>query len=126
VGWGVGVHHATVIAPRVWMTPASSGFDLLVSHQDQVTAIPDGATVLATSDHAPVAMFEVGSLIGFQGHPEFVTAYAEALMDRRAQRIGSEAIERARGTLARPTDHATVTRWIGRFLAGTHHVADAV
>jgi GMP synthase-like glutamine amidotransferase len=115
-GWGVGVHHATITAPRTWMTPTSSGFDLLVSHQDQVTAIPSGGTVLATSDHAPVAAFEVGSLLGFQGHPEFVAAYADALMARRVERIGEEAIERARGTLSRPTDHATVARWISQFL----------
>ncbi len=126
VGWGVGVHHATVTAPRAWMAPARSGFDLLVSHQDQVTAIPNGATVLATSDHAPVAAFEMGSLVGFQGHPEFVVDYAEALMARRIERIGAEPIERARGTLGRPTDHATVTRWIGSFLAGTRDVAGAL
>jgi len=125
VGWGVGVHHATVTAPRVWMDPATSGFDLLVSHQDQVTAIPDGATVLATSDHSPVAAFEVGSSVGFQGHPEFVAAYAEALMARRAERIGIDAIQRARGTLEHPTDHALVTRWIARFLAGTRDSAEA-
>ncbi len=118
VGWGVGVHHGTVTAPRAWMTPARSGFDLLVSHQDQVTAIPNGATVLATSEHAPVAAFEMGSLVGFQGHPEFVADYAEALMARRIERIGAERIEHARGTLGRPTDQATVTRWIESFLAG--------
>jgi GMP synthase-like glutamine amidotransferase len=114
-GWGVGVHHATVAAPRAWMTPALRGFDLLVSHQDQVTGLPRGATVLATSDHAPVAAFEVGSLVGFQGHPEFVVDYADALMARRAGRIGAAAIERARGTLATPTDHGVVARWIGRY-----------
>jgi GMP synthase-like glutamine amidotransferase len=126
VGWGVGVHHATVVAPRAWMTPVRTGFDLLVSHQDQVTTIPDGASVLATSDHAPVAAFEVGSLVGFQGHPEFVADYAEVLMDRRVERIGTERIERARGTLARRTDHATITRWIGRFLTGSRESASAV
>jgi GMP synthase-like glutamine amidotransferase len=118
VGWGVGVHHATVTAPRAWMTPEVPGFDLLVSHQDQVTAVPEGATVLATSDHSPVAAFEVGSLVGFQGHPEFAAAYAEALMDRRVERIGTDAVERARGTLRHPTDHATVTRWIAHHVAG--------
>jgi GMP synthase-like glutamine amidotransferase len=115
-GWGVGVHHAIITAPRAWMAPTSSGFDLLVSHQDQVTAVPRGGTVLATSEHAPVAAFEVGSLLGFQGHPEFVAAYADALMARRVERIGAEAIDRARGTLSRPTDHATVARWIAGFL----------
>lgn len=114
-GWGVGVHRATVVAPRTWMAPSADGFDILVSHQDQVTAVPDGGTVLATSDHAPVAAFEVGSLIGFQGHPEFVADYAEALMARRIERIGIERIERARATLAQPTDHGRVARWIGRY-----------
>jgi GMP synthase-like glutamine amidotransferase len=114
-GWGVGVHRATVAAARPWMSPAADGFEMLVSHQDQVTALPAGGTVLATSVHAPVAAFEVGSLIGFQGHPEFVADYADALMARRVERIGVERIDRARATLSRPTDHATVARWIGCF-----------
>lgn len=116
-GWGVGVHEARVVAERPWMTPMTDRFRLIVSHQDQVTLLPEGATLIATSDHAPVAAFEIGSALGFQGHPEFHPAYAAALMAARRDRIPSDAITRGEATLAAPADHATVTSWLGRFLA---------
>ncbi len=117
VGWGVGVHDAEVVEPRWWMQPPRPGFRLLVSHQDQVVTPPTDAVVVATSRHAPIAAFEVGTAIGFQGHPEFVVDYADALMDRRLERIGADVVAQARPTLRMPTDHAIVARWIATFLA---------
>jgi GMP synthase-like glutamine amidotransferase len=116
-GWGVGVHAAEVTASTrpSWVPDC---FRLLLSHQDQVLALPDGAELLATSGHAPVAAFRVGSLLGFQGHPEFSPDYAAALMNRRADRIGAEAIAHARQTLDTPTDQAAVARWIADHLTG--------
>ena len=115
-GWGVGVHEASVTTPRPWMTPAAQRFRLLVSHQDQVTQLPDGATVLATSAHAPIAAFEIGPLLGFQGHPEFVPDYADALLTVRADEIGPAAVSRARSSLTTATDHDIVARWIASFV----------
>lgn len=116
-GWGIGVHAATVTTPRPWMEPAADGFRMLVSHQDQVAALPPDGRVIASSPHAPISAFEVGSLLGFQGHPEFRAPYADALMRRRVERIGPPTVDAARTTLAEPTDHATVARWIARFIA---------
>ena len=118
-GWGVGVHDATVLAPSPWMQPPAARFRLLLSHQDQVATLPDGATVLASSPHAPIAAFQIGSLVGFQGHPEFVPAYAAELLTLRGDRIGPDRVAHARATLDTPTDHVMVARWIARFLAGT-------
>ena len=115
VGWGVGVHTATVTTRRDWMDPPVDGFRILVNHQDQVVDVPPDGVVVATSDHAPVAAFEAGSLLGFQGHPEFDAAYADALMTRRRDRIGDETLQRARATLDEPTDQETVAHWIGQF-----------
>ena len=115
-GWGVGVHDATVEVPTDWMTPDADRFALLVTHQDQVTRLPDGAVRVATSQHAPVAAYQQRRMLGFQGHPEFVRDYAEALLAARADRIGPPVVEAARATLERPTDHGTVARWMERFL----------
>ena len=117
-GWGVGVHEARVVTERPWMTPPVERFRLIVSHQDQVTSLPEGAELLATSDHAPVAAFELGSALGIQGHPEFDPAYAAALMAARSDRIPAHVVAAGEATLATPTDHATVSTWLGRFLAG--------
>lgn len=117
VGWGVGVHRATPTDVGAAAFTSAQAFDLLLSHQDQVVSLPVGAQLLATSDHAPVAAFRHGSLLGFQGHPEFTPAYAAALLDSRTDRIPAEVIARARPTLTAPTDQARVTGWIADHLA---------
>jgi GMP synthase (glutamine-hydrolysing) len=45
-----------------------------MSHRDTVVAPPEGASIVATSDHTPVAAFEDGArkLYGVQFHPEVV------------------------------------------------------
>jgi GMP synthase-like glutamine amidotransferase len=116
-GWGVGVHAAEITA-AIRPPDVPHRFRLLLSHQDQVLALPEGAELLATSGHAPIAAFQVGSLLGFQGHPEFSPRFAAALMDRRADRIGAEVIADARRTLDTPTDQAAITGWIGDHLTG--------
>ncbi len=117
VGWGVGVHRATPTPTGAAALGRSAPFDLLVSHQDQVVALPPDGELLATSAHAPVAVLRVGSLLGFQGHPEFSAAYAAALMDSRSDRIPAEAIARARPTLDTPTQHAPIARAVADHLA---------
>jgi GMP synthase-like glutamine amidotransferase len=116
-GWGVGVHAAEITAAT---SPAEvpHRFRLLLSHQDQVLALPHGAELLATSGHAPIAALQAGSLLGFQGHPEFSPHFAAALMERRIDRIGAEVVADARRTLDTPTDQASIARWIASHLAG--------
>jgi GMP synthase-like glutamine amidotransferase len=116
VGWGVGVHDATVTQRRPWMVPAAETFRLLMSHQDQVLELPAGAEVLATSPHAPIAAFQVDTLVGFQGHPEFVADYLGALLPTRVERVGAQRVAAALASLRTPTDHAVIARWMAEFL----------
>jgi GMP synthase-like glutamine amidotransferase len=88
-------------------------------HQDQVVALPPGAEVLGRAGHAPVAMFAVGpSSVGIQGHPEFTSVYAAALLADREERIGGPQTADAVATLGRPADEAVAARWIGNLLRG--------
>ncbi len=118
-GWGVGVHQAELTGHgRQTLTPAAP-FALIHSHQDQVLELPPGGRVLASASHVPIAALQVGSLLGFQGHPEFRPAYAAALMDVRRDRIPAEVRERAHASLGGPTQHREVAHWIADHLAGT-------
>ena len=122
-GWGVGLHHARIVRPQTWMVPAREEVRLLMTHQDQVVDLPPGATVLATSSHCEVSMFDVDDrMLGIQGHPEFTTAYAGALLEGRAALIRPDVVAAARASLvgaAAPdgTDGDAVARWIAAFLA---------
>lgn len=122
VGWGVGVQDYEIVAPQPWMHGSPTSFSLLASHQDQVTALPDGATLLArsTTGYCPIAGMVVGERAWtIQPHPEFVAPLAEHLLSLRVELIGADRVAAARASLDRPIDQAVVGGWIARFFAST-------
>lgn len=122
-GWGVGVHAADITAHAPWIDADARSVRMVVSHQDQVTALPPQAEPLAASGFCPVAMYHIGShVFAMQAHPEFSRAYSRDLMEVRRGLIGDERISAGMASLATDTDSARVARWIVAFLnhAWTH------
>lgn len=120
VGWGVGIHRSQVYEHRDFMVPSAADVSLIVSHQDQVKALPRGATLLAGSDFCPNAMFECGSMLGLQGHPEFDRRYSRDLMEMRQQVLGEDKYSAGVASLADALDSDLLARWIVRFIQ--HHL----
>lgn len=117
-GWGVGVHRYTLAAHAPWMDPQVTELTLLISHQDQVTQLPKGATVIASSDFCPNAAYHVGDqVLCFQGHPEFVHDYSRALLDARQDHLGDEVYQRAIASLKLEHQGDLVGEWMLRFVA---------
>jgi GMP synthase-like glutamine amidotransferase len=116
-GWGVGVSFNKVVQKKPWMQPASDQLDILVSHQDQISRLPEGAEILAESTFCPYFMIQVGEhMASVQGHPEFTPAYSAALMDARKHRIPADCIRDAKATLNATLDDLTLAQWIVNFL----------
>jgi len=116
-GWGVGVHTFEIEAKESWMQPPLDAFKILMSCQDQVEVLPEGSKVLAGSDFCPVGMYRVGEhFLGVQGHPEFSTSYAEALMDDRLERIGEAAVAKAKASLSKTPHQKELTHWLLQFI----------
>ncbi|WP_110686036.1 glutamine amidotransferase-related protein [Salinicola aestuarinus] len=115
-GWGVGVSFNRVTDTAAWMTPARERLDLLVSHQDQVTALPPETTVLAESDFCPFYLIEVGGcFLGVQGHPEFTKAYSSDLMTLRADKVPAERVTEGLASLEAPIDGDLMAQWMLNF-----------
>ncbi len=123
VGWGVGGRTFDVVAPAEWMTgpdgaPAER-FTLLMSHRDQVTRLPDGADLVATSEYCPVAAYRIDDrLFCVQGHPEFTPGLSEVLMEMRRGAIGDDVVDAGLASLhppAPPLDQDLVSGWIAAF-----------
>jgi GMP synthase-like glutamine amidotransferase len=88
-------------------------FTVAAVHHDQVFELPDGATLLASSDSTPIAGFTVGSrVLAVQPHPEFGVAVADTLYRHRAARIGQRLADDAVGSLAVGIDQRRVADWI--------------
>lgn len=118
-GWGVGVATADLYRQPDWMEPSSTveTFNLLVSHQDQVTQIPKGAELLAGSKFCPNAMYQIGkNILTFQGHPEFTKPYCQALMTKRKDILGPDTFGKGLDSLALEEQGDLIADWIIQFL----------
>jgi len=119
-GWGVGIAHTSLVNNRQWMQPQKTDLALVVSHQDQITRLPDNTNVLMSSDFCPYSMIQVGEhFLGLQGHPEFSASYSSALMDVRRDRIPAETITAGMDSLSYPADDQLAIQWILQFLRQT-------
>ncbi|PSW20622.1 GMP synthase [Photobacterium sanctipauli] len=120
-GWGIGIKEVEINTAEIdkhsWLTPALPSFSLVLSHQDQVTGLPDNTTVLAGSAFCPNAMILVGKhFLGIQGHPEFTPEYSHGLMKLRHALYPKAVYEKGQQSLHQPTQHLAVTQWIVNFI----------
>lgn len=116
-GWGVGLHTHRFATTPAWHDGSDRDLDILVSHQDQVMEIADGATVLAGSHFCENAVCQIGDhILTFQGHPEFVPEYLRAIMTFRKEHIGDEAYREGMASLAGTHEGQRVAAWIVNFL----------
>lgn len=78
--------------------------------------LPDGAKVVARTDHCPIAAFTIGDhALALQPHPEFTAALSGRLVALRRDRIGTSAADAALATLDRPLDSRLVAAWMDSF-----------
>ena len=116
-GWGVGLHTHQFTRSAAWHDQGEADFDILVSHQDQVTQLPEGATALARSEFCENAVFQIGDhILTLQGHPEFVPEYSREIMEFRREMIGEEAYCNGVASLASSPQNERIGRWILNFL----------
>lgn len=116
-GWGVGVQSYRVYHRPGWMTGVDEEFSLNALHQDQVTAPPRDAEVVAGSEFCPYAVLAYrGPAISIQPHPEFQTDYLRDLIEfRRSKAIPESDADAALKTLGAPIHTEQVAEWIVRF-----------
>ncbi len=120
-GWGVGVATNRIINRPDWMKENESDhkleLNIIVSHQDQITFLPDDALVIAESDFCPYFVVQWnGHFLSVQGHPEWQTDYSRALMIDRKDIIPAERIEQGLSSLNIEPDNALFTHWIMDFV----------
>lgn len=117
-GWGAGIHHYQLAPATPWMKPAMDRLTLLISHQDQVTSLPPGAEVIASSEFCPFAAYHIGDqVLCFQGHPEFIHDYSRALLDILQSTLGPQLYENGIASLEHDHHGTTVAEWMMRFVA---------
>jgi GMP synthase-like glutamine amidotransferase len=90
---------------------------LLASHQDQVLALPAGATLLASQPDCPVAAYALGDQVFcIQPHPEFTPEVSAFLLDKRKGMLGEPLYAQSIGSLSEPHDGLALARFMIRFV----------
>jgi GMP synthase-like glutamine amidotransferase len=118
-GWGIGMSFNKVDVYKPWMDSSQETLNLIVSHRDQVTELPAGVEVLASSDFCPYYMLQYGSqMMTVQGHPEFSKNYSRALMEKRKNIIPAPRIDDGQASLSADADDRLMARWIINFFNG--------
>ena len=90
-------------------------------HQDQVTVLPEGATVLASNDFCANAALAYGdTILTIQPHPEFGKPLIDGLITHRAPGVvPADQIAAARDKLDMPLDSARFADRMAAFLKRT-------
>lgn len=111
-GWNIGRH--------VYDVDGLGRVALTAWHQDQVTEVPDGAEVVASSAFCPAAALRYGDrALTLQAHPEFGHDVTEAFLGLVAgdPAYPGTLLDQARDGLARPLDTTPVVDWLADFLS---------
>ena len=96
---------------------AGGAFSLMAFHQDQVVAVPEGASVTASAPACTVAALRFGDWgVSWQGHPEFTPEYFDALAAERAGHVFPvDFADAARAGVTGLLDGPRIGREIGDF-----------
>jgi len=120
-GWGLGVQDYEIVNRPAWLTHVPDRFAVRALHQDQVVALPDGATVLARSPHCAHAAIAYGDpsdpdAVTLQPHPEFGPEFMDELLALRAgTAFPAEDAAAARASLVRPVANDAWARLIADY-----------
>ncbi len=108
LGWGVG--------PTRYTFADGSQAVMNAWHQDQVTALPDGATRLAATTFCANAVLAYGNrAISFQAHPEFTSGFARDLLDMRQDLLEPAVLAAAHAAFDRLNPSDQIADKIVRF-----------
>lgn len=116
-GWLIGVHRHELKQQGLALTGLLEGFDVICSHQDQVTVPANESITLAGSEKCPIAACKIQDhILTIQGHPEFTPEYAQRLFSLRRDQLGDNTINKGIESLNTPVDNPQIARWILRFI----------
>ncbi|MFN2355129.1 MAG: GMP synthase [Desulfopila sp.] len=116
-GWGIGVAVNRIVATPAWMRETKEYLNIIVSHQDQITTLPEDALVIAASDFCPFFMVQWNDhFLSIQGHPEWNRAYARALINERRALFTTGQMAAGLQSLDMKPDNELFYRWILDFV----------
>ncbi|MDA9008584.1 amidotransferase [Alphaproteobacteria bacterium] len=120
-GWGVGSHSYHMNEAAIEAGLPIGEITINVSHQDQVTQLPEGAVLLGGCEFCPNGAFRLGDkVLAMQCHPEYPDELLNDLIEFRKERLGEKAYRTGLNSLSTPLTVPSVEAWMTDFLTSTH------
>ncbi|WP_238593863.1 type 1 glutamine amidotransferase [Endozoicomonas atrinae] len=117
-GWGLGAYPVKALSD-FGCFKSGSIIRILAVHQDQVSQLAPGFSVLAASDFCENAITRRGtSILTWQAHPEFVDGFFVDVCARLRTMVDDDLIDKALGEVGLPDDRNQAGKVIVHFLAG--------
>jgi len=119
-GWGLGRHLYQLEHNNAFTRNLPDELAVPASHQDQVTVAPKETKVFLASQFTPNAglVYDNGTTLSLQPHPEFSVAYASALARiRRNNPLSEDQVDKAIESLRQPLDNNHVATMLAGFLS---------
>lgn len=111
-GWSAGVEHYSLVG-------FVEGVNLIAWHQDQVTAIPEDATVIGASPFCRYAALVYGKrAYTIQPHPEFEANFVSGLIEARRNVLPGDIADAAASSLNQDTSSFAIADQIAGFFRG--------
>ena len=118
-GWVFGATKASVVSKANWMEGLPEAFTQYAAHNEQVTKLPKGAKVLASSAGCPVSGFRIkNSVYTTQNHPEVTDDFIAALVTEYAPKLPVGVGDQAKASLTDIADTNAYAQTIARFFEG--------
>ncbi len=115
-GWGLGSLPLS-FQQNKFPIPLPNKMNLLFSHGDQVTRLPENSINLATAEHCPHAMFSIDNrMLGLQAHPEFTSEFLTKLIHKHTPIFGVDNARNAIESLHTQPDNKTMLHILKNFL----------
>ena len=116
-GWGLGTGNTIFIEQAEWMVPPQNEMTLFAAHADQVTKLPNGATLLGGDVFCPIGAYRIGAhVFATEFHPEMTQDFVEALLDEMEADLDGPTVAKAKASLSKKAEGAKFAHWIVNFL----------
>ncbi len=115
-GYNVGIEQTQFHTRMDWMTPERDSLPLYVFHEDQVTELPEGCTLLGSSAQCKNASFAKGNhIFTTQAHPEFSHDFMSCVLRFTENEMPSQDAKRAWDSMNSKQDGHVFGTWSTNF-----------
>lgn len=115
-GYNVGIEDTQFHTRKDWMAPPRDSLPMYVFHEDQVTELPEGCTLLGSSANCKIASFAKGDhIFTTQAHPEFTHDFMSCVLRFTESKMPEEDAKTAWESLRQDHDGQTFGTWSTHF-----------